>query len=406
MLRTILLALLLVTPALRAQEPVQLFNGKDLAGWVWIPGGDGQGSKIEDVWSVEDGILKCKGKPGGYIRTEKDYTNYVLKVEWRFSKPGNSGVLLRMQGPDKVWPKSMEAQLQHKNAGDIWNIDEFPAKVDPARTEGRHTKKMHESSEKPVGEWNQYEITLDGTNLELKVNGTVQNTATEVQEIPGKICLQSEGAAIEFRKVELIPLGGNQQKQESKPLPGSAGSSSSSSSERKRLPGLEGWFVTGNGNWTYHDAVIEGQQTKDVKSYTHVVSDKTYKDLKASLKFKAVQGNSGFYFRAMPDQEGKMHGIQCEIDETRDAGGLYESYGRNWLVNPDDAENAKYFKPQDWNEMTLEVKGDRIVTHVNGVKVADFTDDKQRKEGHCALQIHGGQDVRVMFKDITIEALD
>jgi hypothetical protein len=143
-----------------------------------------------------------------------------------------------------------------------------------------------------------------------------------------------------------------------------------------------------------------------VKSYTPVVSDRSYKDLKASLKFKAIQGNSGFYIRSMPDAEGHMHGIQCEIDETRDAGGLYESYGRNWLVNPDDAENAKYFKPQDWNEMTVEVKGDHIVTHVNGVKVADIHDDKQRKEGVCALQIHGGQDVHVQFKDIKIEPLD
>ena len=120
MYRTSLFLALLLAPIVRAQEPVQLFNGKDLSGWVWIEGSDGKGSKIEDVWSVEDGVLKCKGKPGGYIRTEKDYTNYVLKVEWRFAKPGNSGVLLRMQPPDKVWPKSMEAQLHHENAGDIW----------------------------------------------------------------------------------------------------------------------------------------------------------------------------------------------------------------------------------------------------------------------------------------------
>jgi hypothetical protein len=206
-----LVTLALSFPAL-AQEPkpVQLFNGKDLTGWMTHF--RDQGVKMEEVWSVkEGGVLHCKGKPVGYIRTEKDYTSFKLRLEWRGmpDKPGNSGVLLRLQEPDKVWPKSIEAQLHSKNAGDIWNIDNFPMKVAADRTEGRRTKKMHETNEKPLGEWNLYEITLDDKgNLELKVNGLVQNTATECQVIPGKIALQSEGAEIEFRNIELTPITG------------------------------------------------------------------------------------------------------------------------------------------------------------------------------------------------------
>ena len=179
-----------------------LFNGKDFDGWTF--------SKPEmwEAWGVEDGVMTNKGRPIGYIRTEADYTNYILRLQFRHLGQGNSGVLLRTVGKDKVWPRSIEAQGQFGAAGDIWNIDEFPMKVAEDRTRGRHTRKMHESNEKPVGEWNQYEITLDHGLLELKVNELVQNVATECWETPGKICLQSEGSPVEFRNVLLIPIAG------------------------------------------------------------------------------------------------------------------------------------------------------------------------------------------------------
>jgi len=176
------------------------FNGKDLDGWTV------SSDNLKDTWSVKDGVMVNKGKPVGYIRTTADFTNYILRLQFRHLGRGNGGVLLRMVGPDKVWPRSIEAQGQYAAAGDIWNIDNFPMKTAPERTRGRHTRKMHESNEKPVGQWNQYEITLDGDYLELKVNELVQNIATECLETPGKICLQSEGSAMEFRNLLLIPI--------------------------------------------------------------------------------------------------------------------------------------------------------------------------------------------------------
>jgi hypothetical protein len=104
----------------------------------------------------------------------------------------NGGVLLRVTCPDKVWPKSIEAQGQFNSIGDIWNIDQFPMKVDPARTSGRHTHKLHPTDEKPVGQWNDYEIYLNKGDLRLIVNRLLQNFATECQEIAGPIALQSE----------------------------------------------------------------------------------------------------------------------------------------------------------------------------------------------------------------------
>jgi len=179
---------------------IRLFNGEDLSGWTF------SSDKLKDTFGVKDGVITDTGQPRGYIRTVEDYTNYVLRLQLRHVKRGNSGVLLQMTGPDKVWPKSIEAQGMSGNMGDIWNIDNVPMKVDPARTKGRRTVKIHPSNEKPIGQWNEYEIYMNGGDLQIYVNCLLQNYATECQELGGKICLQSEGSPKEFRNVVFIPI--------------------------------------------------------------------------------------------------------------------------------------------------------------------------------------------------------
>ena len=110
-----------------------------------------------------------------------------------------------MVGDDKVWPKSVEAQLESGNAGDFWNIDNVVMTVDSNRTKGRNTRKTH-GAERPIGEWNEYEIIVHEGDIVLYVNGEELNRATNVEVVPGKICLQSEGAEIQFRSVRLTPL--------------------------------------------------------------------------------------------------------------------------------------------------------------------------------------------------------
>ena len=188
-----------VTPG----EQVVLFDGTSLEAWTHhLP----EGAAMEDVWSIEEGVLICKGNPIGYLRTKETFESYVLTLEWRFDPQkgaGNSGVLLRMIGEDKVWPRSIEAQLQSGNAGDIWNIDQFSAEVAPDRTRGRRTIRRAPSSEKPLGEWNRYTIFVVGPRVALFVNDVLQNTADWCEEVPGSICLQSEGAEIHFRDIRL-----------------------------------------------------------------------------------------------------------------------------------------------------------------------------------------------------------
>ena len=189
-----------------AQE-VKLFNGTDLTGWTCHLNDDG---KLEDVWSVTDeGVLVCQGRPIGYLHTEADHTNFTLRLEWRFSpvtkQAGNSGVLMRMIGEHKVWPRSIEAQLQSGSAGDYWNIEKFPMQTVAERTNGRNTARTA-THENPIGEWNLYEITLWHGHCVLRVNGEILNQAWDCLEIPGKLCLQSEGAEIHFRDIRLMPM--------------------------------------------------------------------------------------------------------------------------------------------------------------------------------------------------------
>lgn len=192
-------------------ETIQLFNGENLDNWTaFFIGGS---TDPAEAFFVEDGILKSKGLPIGYIRTKQKFTSYHLAVEWRFDKNkggGNSGILMRIISEDKVWPRCIEAQLHSRNAGDIWNIEDFPMKTDNSRQIGRRTKKAAPSNENPLGEWNRYDITLDGEHLELKVNGLVQNVATECGIFSGPIGLQSEGIWIEVRKLELKPIIGHE----------------------------------------------------------------------------------------------------------------------------------------------------------------------------------------------------
>ncbi len=190
-------------------EAIELFNGKDLSGWKFYT--DTPNTKMADVWSVENGILKCKGRPVGYLRTDRnDFHDYCLRVEWRWpGVGGNNGVLVHASSPHAlgVWPKSIEVQLASKNAGDFWVIGtELDVENEAQRKHGRRHLNLTDDSEKPLGQWNKMEIICRGNEVTVKVNGDLVNHATNCNVSQGAICLQSEGTPIEFRKVELIPL--------------------------------------------------------------------------------------------------------------------------------------------------------------------------------------------------------
>jgi len=175
-------------------------------------------TKTKDVWTLNGhGVLACRGEPKGYIYTQKDYTSFRLTLQWRWptgSEPGSGGVLVRMTGEHKIWPKCLEAQINAPDAGDFWGLDGYRfAGPDDRRTELTHPQfgkltnlKKTANAERPAGEWNDYEIVVDGDVVTLTINGQQVNRAEGCDVTAGKICLTSEGNPIEFRNLRITPI--------------------------------------------------------------------------------------------------------------------------------------------------------------------------------------------------------
>lgn len=167
---------------------------------------------------------------------------------------------------------------------------------------------------------------------------------------------------------------------------------------------LKGWHTLPGGNWKVENGMIVGTSEKSDPRHGLLVTDKIYNDFELRIKYLAAKGNSGLYFR-VKEVGGPygVEGMQAEIDQGQGAGGLYETSGRGWVVQPDSANVKKWYKPGQWNTMTVLAKGPSIVVHVNGYKTAEFYDDSGRPNGRIALQLHGDQDMLVSFKDIEIK---
>ena len=167
---------------------------------------------------------------------------------------------------------------------------------------------------------------------------------------------------------------------------------------------LSGWHIIGKGTWEIAEGAIHAMHPKTEKEFGHLVTDKVYRDFTARLKFKALKGNSGLYFRIEEKGASGVSGFQAEIDATKDVGGLYETNGRTWVSKPTPEEVKKWFKPGDWNEMTVSARGGHIIVTVNGIRTAELTNDPGRTEGRIALQLHANLDCDLWFKDIQIQA--
>jgi len=196
-----------------------LFEKKNLTDWDFHIVGDG--IKAEDVFSfAEDGSLLCKGQPYGYLATKESFKNFKLALEWRWSEgvqPTNSGIFLKIteQPPLPAFlPKSVEVQLAHGNAGDLWafygrTINEPASRLrnaeNPALGKFMGTQKML-AAEKEPGQWNVMEILCVENLIVVTVNGKIVNWTTGAEAIEGRVGFQSEGGPIEFRNAVLTPL--------------------------------------------------------------------------------------------------------------------------------------------------------------------------------------------------------
>jgi Domain of Unknown Function (DUF1080) len=193
-----------------------LFNGKDLNGWTHVLADPAV--PREKVWTVQDGILVCKGEPVGFLYSAKSYGDFVLTVEYRWApgtKPGNSGIFTRIQRPSPALPITVETQLAHGSAGDLlglqglkfttgqprfFHVDKHPLAGDIDGV------KKTDNAELPPGEWNTVVVDARGPLYRITVNGRLVNEVNGVLAGPGPVGLQSEGGEIHFRRVQIRPL--------------------------------------------------------------------------------------------------------------------------------------------------------------------------------------------------------
>ena len=179
---------------------------------------------------------------------------------------------------------------------------------------------------------------------------------------------------------------------------------------------MDGWDATGGGKWELVDGVLVGTCSAEEKKHGLLFSKKSYGDFTVRITFRLSEGNSGFYFRSAPsDHKAGIKGIQSELENSELMGGLYETQGRKWLAKPleylesfpEDRREKKrkqWAKAQkaEWSTMVVSVHGDRIVTHVGDTLACDIVDPESPKEGQFALQLHGGQDMKIEVKKIEL----
>ena len=219
---SLVIPLLLFCTSHSLAQSHSLFNGRDLSGWhVDVPEMDTNAAAI-NPFIIRNAMLVSLGTPGGHLITDSVYQNFRLDVEYRFAAvPGNCGVLVFASTPRalyKMFPKSIEVQMMHENAGDFWCIVEDITvpdmetrrgpKANWGITEGkeRRVKNLTDNSEKPVGEWNKMTVECVGNSIKVWVNGDLVNYGYNATASKGNIALQAEGSEVEFRKVELTPI--------------------------------------------------------------------------------------------------------------------------------------------------------------------------------------------------------
>lgn len=209
--------------ALRPQGKTRsLFNGKDLGGWhVDVPAMD-TNKAARNPFIVRNGRLVSLGTPPGHLITDRVYQDYRLVAEYRFAgKPGNCGILVHASTPRalyKMFPKSIEVQMEHQNAGDFWCIVEDITVPDMEKRrgpkenwgitegKGRRIVNLTDGSEKPVGQWNTLTIECLKDTVKVWVNGDLVNFGYGATAQKGHIAVQAEGSEVEFRRLELTPI--------------------------------------------------------------------------------------------------------------------------------------------------------------------------------------------------------
>ncbi|MFI4859621.1 MAG: DUF1080 domain-containing protein [Phycisphaerales bacterium JB063] len=370
----VLTLLLGALPVLAADGPttptqsVELFNGEDLTGWFFdVPDAEAAAASV----TQEGGVVRLTGQPVGALLTEAEYTDYVLTLQWRWPEgAGNSGVLVhatgsRVAGP---WPKCLEPQLQAGDAGDLHGIGGFRYHADhkdEAQTGGR-AMNLTDDSEHAVGEWNTMHVICEGDTVRVFVNGVLVNACHDVETSAGRIGLQSEGVAVEFRNMVLHPLVVTP----SEPIDLFDGES------------LAGWTSDIDHGAALTDVFsVEAGVLKDAGRPAGVIRTvQEFRDyeLEVQWRWPGGGGNSGLLVHCSSPREMGPWPKCLEVQlGSGNAGDFWRiglgvtvsdeqtTQGRRTINTADDSEHAL----GEWNTMVVRCEGDTIRVWVNGDEV-------------------------------------
>jgi len=378
-----LLALFLFSLPLSAQDAPwrELFPEKGTDGWMnpydW-----------GEVWREGDEVhLKADRK--FFLATEEQFGDFDLEIDIMVPDgPANSGIQFRSH--------------VKKNS-----VHGYQAEVDPSDRawsggiydEGRRKWLVHPekgtaaSAAFDRSKWNTYRILCVGDHLQVWVNGIQTADLRDTMDLSGHIALQhhgEKGQTYKFKNARIRDLG----RHEWTPL--------------FNGKDLNGWRTLPGGDWKVQDGVIVGTSAATESRHGILLSEKSYEDFTARIKVKMKHGDSGFYFRAEPNESGVgVHGFQAELDTEGEAAefktaGLYETGGRAWVVNPDQEKVAELWKEDGWNEVVVSAHGRDVNVRLNGHETAALTNDPGRTSGHFGLQLHGGQKMHVEFQAMEI----
>jgi hypothetical protein len=189
-----------------------VFDGKDLNQFDTFLRSDGLNADPNHVFTVEKGVVHVSGTEFGYFITKEEYKDYYLRAEFKWGEgtfaprqgqARDSGILYNIQGPNKVWPRSVEFQINEGCTGDFWMIDRFN------KGEFKNVTGVRDPTnelEKPHGKWNVVELVNRDGHVWQYVNGKLANEGTDAFPASGKILFQSEGAEVFFRNMKVYPL--------------------------------------------------------------------------------------------------------------------------------------------------------------------------------------------------------
>jgi hypothetical protein len=371
-MRWLVLFFAMASPLL-AGEWKSLFDGQSLQGWV--PRGQAR-------FEVQEGaIVGTTGSGGfGWLCTDRTYGDFVLELEVK-AEAGNSGIQIRSHFGREMVGYQVEIDPSDRR----WSGGLY----EQGRRGWLQDLRQQEEARKAFrkGEWNQYRIECVGDRIRSWVNGVPAADYIDSMDLEGLIALQvhsGRNVRVQMRNVRIQDLG----RHVWKPL--------------WNGKDFTGWSQIGKGRWEVVEGAIRGLQRAEEKEYGHLITDQEFTNLTVRVQYKAVAGNSGLYFRVAPSGFSGVTGFQAEIDAHQDAGGLYETNGRGWVVRPAAAEVNRWFRKGDWNTMTVSAHGRRVAVDVNGHRTAELREDAGRTSGHLALQVHGGQEVEVWFRSVDL----